>query len=63
MFATFNLAHSRAVKQNLAHRCVVHINAVIEKRVISDGTGIEHFVAGYSLSDWMDGTTIHTVSK
>jgi hypothetical protein len=63
MFATFNLAHSRAVKQNLSHGCVVHINAAIEKRVNADGTGIDHFVAGYTLSDWADGTTVDTVSK
>jgi hypothetical protein len=63
MFATFNLAHSQAVKQNLSHGCVVHINVVIEKFVIPDDKGVDHFVAGYTLSDWADGTTIHTVSK
>lgn len=63
MYKNFNEAHSEAVKQNLSHGCVVHINVVIEKNILSDGTGVDHFVAGYTLSDWMDGTTVHTVTK
>jgi hypothetical protein len=62
MYKTFDAAHSEAVKQNLADGCVVRICAVIEKRIIPDGTGIEHYVSGYILSDWCDGSTIHTVS-
>ena len=63
MFKTFEETHSEAVKQNLGHGCVVHINVVIRGiPCAQDSLKIKHEVCGYTLSDWCDGTTVHTVN-
>jgi hypothetical protein len=60
MMTNFTEACEAAKNQVKLDGCVVHIRAVIEVMLVPDGTGIEHRVAGYLLSDWHDGSVVAT---